>query len=154
MAEINAQDFATVNMVLNRLARRTSKSITGLLSPSLIFINKPTVLEDLLVARQLLHIPGVLTKFGCTLSGVTKDQVATLTFTLTEGEMLKSKMVKITSENFSGYLNLAVETLATLDILINDTCFKDILITLSYIPNLVEYNVTKYLYDDIEVSNQ
>lgn len=153
MAEINAQDFATVNTVLNRLARRTAKSITGLLSPTLIFINKVKVEEDLLVAKQLLHVPGVLTKLGVTISGASKDVPAILTFTLTEDELVRSKPIKLTSGKFSGFLNLHVESMAILDILISDTKFSDILITMSFVPDLVEYNVTKYLFDDIEAAS-
>lgn len=151
MAEIAVSDWEALNVVLNRLFRRSLKSATGLLSPEIISMCKGVISEDGIIGQVLIPIDGTLTKVSIYVPGVNKDKQPSVNVELLGPDGITvSTTLKLTKEKLVGDIVQEIVAQSILTVRLSDTSFTNVLVSAVFLPTVGAFKAAKYLHDAIE----
>ena len=148
---IDVQDWKKLNVVLNRILRRTSMSSTGLLSPAFFSLYAKAIGEDGIVGKFLFPCAGSLTQVCISVPGVSKEKEAAINIELSDGGVASPGLTIATKKPYvENQIKYEIERGMILTVRINNTSFTDVLFAALFTPHLKHFKAISYLNDVIE----
>lgn len=153
MKPIVLKDLDHASLVINRMAKRMSQRVVGLLSPTVLSVWKEKV-ETEIIWKFLIPCNGTITNAMVRIPSVNNKNKVTVTLTLGNELKTVSQSFVLARPGVSGVLNVPVNIGDIVTVKVDTLGIEDVSLAAVFVPNMDQYKVETYLLDNIEKQNE